>query len=515
MTMILSELLRAQPSSLPAIRAAGRSDLTYARLLALAERVDGELSAAGVPGGARIATVLRNGPEAASAFIALACRGAVAPLNPALTEAELAYVLGDLKPRLLVAGAETGPAVAAAAQSLGIPVARLTADESQPAGWFGIEGLGHGADTATPVAINPGDEILLLHTSGTTAKPKLVPITQGAFCASAQNVAATLELTAADISLNVMPLFHVHGLVASLVAQLSVGGSVWCSPGFSALHFQRWLEESGATWYSAVPSMHQAIVKRAGYAHNGAPRHSLRLIRSCSAPLMDQTWRDLERVFQVPVVQAYGMTEAAHQVSSTRPGETATAIGTVGRSSGPEIRIVDGDGRELPLLSEGEVALRGDTLLTGYLSPPGANECAFRNGFFLTGDIGLIDSQGNLKLTGRRKEMINCGGEKLSPYEIEEALAALAGVQQAVVFAVPHPSLGEEPCAALAAEAGSHVDVAQIRAALKQRLSLRKVPRRYWVVDAIPSGPTGKLQRSRMADLLASAGVAPLDSGSE
>lgn len=508
--MTLGELLGEQPADALALLTPGRAGMNFRGLLSVAAMADRDLAAAGIGRRARIATVLRNGPEAACSFLALGCRGAVAPLNPGLTKAEIAFALGDVGPSLLLTDAEPDSPAWNAARELGMPVAQLAGDASQPAGWFRIRGLPAGSIPPSNAAVEPGDELLLLHTSGTTARPKLVPITQSAFCLSAQSVAASLNLSARDVSLNVMPLFHVHGLVASLAASLSAGGGVWCSPGFSALHFRRWLEESGATWYSAVPSMHQAVLNRAMRGDDALPAHNLRLIRSCSAPLMEATWRELESVFRAPVVQAYGMTEAAHQVSSTRPDSPLGPLSGVGQSRDLEVRILDENGIVMPPGCEGEVALAGPTILKGYLSPPGADLPSFRDGFFLTGDIGRIDRSGNLHLTGRRKEMINCGGEKISPYEIEEALLAQPGVQQSLAFPAPHPVLGEEPAAAIVCAPGGEVNLAEIRAALASRLSARKRPRRYWVLASIPVGPTGKPQRARMAELLAAAGIEPV-----
>lgn len=500
--MILLDILTRQNPASHAILSAGRTPLQFGELLRLATTVRDSLASAGIPSGARVATALRNGPEAASAFLALGCRGPVAPLNPALTEAEFNYALEDLAPALLIVDDDNNTACVEAARKLNIPVAALKRELDQPAGWFCLGGL---PIAAGPSGAAPADngELLLLHTSGTTARPKLVPITQAAFCRSAHSVAASLMLSPADVGLNVMPLFHVHGLVACLAAPLSVGGAVWCTPGFSALHFLRWLEPSKATWYSAVPSMHQSVLARMR-SGKGELSHGLRLIRSCSAPLADSTWCELEERFGVPVVQAYGMTEAAHQVSSSAVGQSAIERGTVGRSTGPQILVVDEAGSPMANGSSGEVALRGATIIKAYLSPAGANETAFRNGLFLTGDLGSIDSNGNLRLEGRRKEMINCGGEKISPYEIEAALSELPFVEQSVAFPVPHPALGEEPGVALVCSPEYRLNVPELRATLSRRLSARKVPRRYWVVDKIPAGPTGKLQRARMAQILES-----------
>jgi acyl-CoA synthetase (AMP-forming)/AMP-acid ligase II len=349
---------------------------------------------------------------------------------------------------------------------------------------------------STDSAAEAGDIALYLHTSGTTARPKLVPILHSALVASAEGVRRSLALNEQDCGLSIMPLFHVHGLIAGIMAPLLAGGRVWCAEGFQAGRFHDWLVESRATWYTAVPTMHQAILLR----RPREPRtHYLRCIRSCSAPLAESVWLDLRKVFGVPVVQAYGMTEAAHQISSTTLADQAAEIGSVGCSTGPEIAVMNRAGELLPSAATGEVVLRGGAVLAGYASPPGANATAFTNGWFRTGDQGYIDAQGNLRLTGRLKELINRGGEKISPYEIEEVILRHAEIEQAVAFAIPDGLLGEAVGAAVVAKPDANVTPAQVRAWCRGSLAQFKVPRDVMVVDSLPRGSTGKFQRIGMA----------------
>jgi acyl-CoA synthetase (AMP-forming)/AMP-acid ligase II len=356
---------------------------------------------------------------------------------------------------------------------------------------------------ALPPAPGPDDIALLLHTSGTTARPKLVPLTQRNLTLSARGVADSLGLSPADACLSIMPIFHVHGLVAGLLASLAAGATVCLAPGFKATAFFSWLDSSQATWYTAVPTMHQAILARARHNRDALDRHKLRFIRSCSSTLYSSVWEELRSVFGVPVLNAYGMTEAAHQISSVRlPGSSCA---TVGLGSGPEIRIMDVEGKLLPPGHVGEVVLRGEQIMSGYLRPEGVNESAFRNGWFRTGDEGLQNSDGSLCLTGRLKEMINRGGEKVSPYEVEETLLLHPAVAQAIAFAWPDAMWGETVAAAVVIQEGCRVQKRDLLRLAGQHLARHKLPQRLFFVAEIPRGATGKLQRIGMAERLGGA----------
>jgi len=334
----------------------------------------------------------------------------VTPLNPAYTVHEVTFALSDLGAAAVVASPDQAEAASAAAR-LGLPVIRLRAGAGPVSGWYELEsdipestaGRREGAPT-------PDDIALLLHTSGTTSWPKLVPLTHRNLCLSA--VAETLRLVPGDWCLSVMPFFHIHGLVAGLLASLSAGACVLCPPGFQATSFLSWLQCSQATWYTAVPTMHQAILARARRHADALARHKLRVIRSSSSPLYPGVWEQIQTVFGVPVLNSYGMTEAGHQISSVRLDGGSGSRTTVGLSSGPEIAIMDSHGRLLPPGETGEVVLRGAQITSGYLKPREANALAFQDNWFRTGDEGLLDSRGELVLTGRIKEVINSGGEK-------------------------------------------------------------------------------------------------------
>ncbi len=328
-----------------------------------------------------------------------------------------------------------------------------------------------------------------------------MPLTQANVAKSADNIATTLEFTAADRGLNVMPLFHIHGLIAGLLAPLSRGGSVYCTPGFNALKFFAAMEDSKPSWYTAVPTMHQAILTRAGHNKDVIARHPLRFIRSSSSSLPPQVITELEATFHAPVIEAYGMTEAAHQMASN-PLHGVRKPGSVGIAAGPEVAIMDEAGNLLGAEKIGEIVIRGENVTAGYENNPRANAEAFTKGWFRTGDQGVIDAGGYVSLTGRLKEIINRGGEKISPREVDEALMDHPAILQVVTFAVPHDKLGEDVAAAVVLREGENATEQELRAFLSERIAAFKTPRKILFLTEIPKGATGKLQRIGLAEKL-------------
>jgi acyl-CoA synthetase (AMP-forming)/AMP-acid ligase II len=417
--------------------------------------------------------------------------GCAAPLNPKYREDEFRFYLDDLHASALVTFEGASPEAHAAAQEGTIPITvrseGLTIDFVAP---FVGE-----SSTARP---STDDHALVLHTSGTTSRPKIVPLRQRNLARSARNIASSLELTAADRSLNVMPLFHIHGMMAGLLAPLSAGGSVVCTPGFDAFAFHRWVDELHPSYYSAVPTMHQMVLARAP-----APRPtSLRFVRSSSAALPEPVSEGLRGLFDVPIIEAYGMTEASHQMTSNPLPPEQAKPGSVGVARGIEVAILDEENNALPAGVRGEVSVRGDTIVDGYENNPSANASAFTAGWFRTGDEGMLDEDGFLFLTGRLKEQINRGGEKISPIEIDEVLLRHPAVAEAVCFAIPHDKLGEEVGAAVVLAEGKEATELELRAYLGEKLAAFKVPRRIVFVDEIPKGATGKIQRIGLAEKL-------------
>ena len=493
------------PDGAPAIEAAdGRAPLSRAALRDLVRDAGAALAARGVGRGDRVAIALPNGPEAATAFLASASAAVAAPLNPAFTAGEFAFYLDDLRARavVLAAGAESPAREAAAAR--GLPVLELAADAAT-AGRFALSGPAAGPPAA-PEPPAPDDTALVLHTSGTTSRPKIVPLAHANLAASARNIGAALALRPDDRCLNVMPLFHIHGLVAAVLSSVAGGGAVVCAPGFNALRFFAWLEACRPSWYTAVPTMHQAILARAPRNAAAAARAKLRFVRSSSAALPPQAMAALEETFGAPVVESYGMTEACHQMTSNPLPPAARKPGSVGVAAGPEVAVAREDGAPAAPGEEGEVMVRGANVTPGYENDPRANAEAFRGGWLRTGDLGRLDSDGYLTITGRLKEIINRGGEKVSPREVDETLLDHPGVAQAVAFALPHATLGEEVAAAVVPREPGAVDARALREFAAARLAAFKVPRRVVLVDEIPKGPTGKVQRIGLARAL---GLAP------
>jgi acyl-CoA synthetase (AMP-forming)/AMP-acid ligase II len=496
--MRILDLLKRGDVHAPAIGAPGREPLTYGGLREHAEETIASLEALGIRSNDSVAIVLPNGPAMAAAFVSIACGAATAPLNPAYRADEFRFYLDDLKAKLLLVERGSESPARQVAVELGIAVAEVDERPDGPAGRFRLDVTRR----ETGASAKPDDVALVLHTSGTTSRPKIVPLTHENVCASALHVARSLSLTPEDRCLNVMPLFHIHGLIAAVLASLSAGGSVVCSPGFNALKFFAWMDEVRPTWYTAVPTMHQAILARAERNRDIIERNRLRFLRSSSASLPPQVMAELEQTFDAPVIEAYGMTEAAHQMASNPLPPRPRKPGSVGVAAGPDVAIMDEAGRLLSQGEVGEVVIRGPNVTRGYQNNPQANESAFASGWFRTGDQGVLDEEGYLRLTGRLKEIINRGGEKISPREVDEILLDHPKVAQAVTFAIPHDKLGEEVGAALILKEGTQATESEIREFASKRLADFKVPRRVLFLQEIPKGPTGKLQRIGLAQKL-------------
>ncbi len=482
--------------------------LDHSSLSAEVDRLSESLRGAGIGPGDRVAIVLPNGPEMALALLAVMSSACAAPLNPKYTADELAFYLGDLEPAALLTLEGHSPEGASAASDMlsiriagrGLRLDMLTDGAAGP-GARAAAGRSPGPNAAS--SPGPEDEALVLHTSGTTSRPKLVPLLQRNLAASARNIASSLELGPPDRSLNVMPLFHIHGIMAGLLAPLFAGGSVVATPGFDAFAFGRWLEELQPTYYSAVPTMHHLVLARTRRREHC----TLRFVRSSSSALARPLYEGLRELFGVPVIEAYGMTEASHQMTTNPLPPREAKPGSVGLPAGIEVAIAATTADALLAPStRGEVVVRGPTVIDGYADNPEANATAFFDGWFRTGDEGYLDAGGYLFLTGRIKEQINRGGEKISPLEVEEALLGHPSVSEAAVFAIPDPRLGEEVGAVVVPAGEPAPTEAELREYLRARLAAFKVPRTIVVRTEIPKGPTGKVQRVGMAQRL---GICP------
>lgn len=501
----LAQLLEAQKGDLNAIGAPGRDWLSYDGLRELADTTRESLRNAGIGAKDRVAIVLPNGPEMAAAFVTIAQAATTAPLNPAYREDEYAFYLEDLRAKAIVlAEGYNGPALAAA-NRFDLSILRLRFDPESPAGTFTLHLEGLPETTAPDEDPGPDDVALILHTSGTTSRPKIVPLLQSNLAASAQNIRASLDLTEVDRCLNVMPLFHIHGLIAAVTATLASGASVSCAPGFDALRFFGWMRDVRPTWYTAVPTMHQAILARAGRNSDVIAEVPLRFLRSSSASLPAQVMGELATTFGAPVIEGYGMTEATHQMASNPLPPRQQKPGSVGVEAGPLVRIAH-ETEDRLIDSIGEVVISGPNVTPGYEGNPEANAKSFFQAdgkrWFRTGDQGVFDAEGYLSLTGRLKEIINRGGEKISPLEVDGVLMDHPAIQQVVTFALPHPKLGEDVAAAVVLREGHDATERDIRDFAAERLADFKVPRKVVILEEIPKGATGKMQRIGLAEKL-------------
>jgi oxalate---CoA ligase len=466
---------------------------TYARLREQVEALVDQLRRGGIRPGDVVSIVLPNGLEYLATFLAVTwARATAAPLNPAYKAEEFRFYMEDAGAKVVVVPPGDHPARAAAGQ-LKLPVWEVRLDHK---GQVVLERPAGGPAVSEDADPPRGDDVaLFLHTSGTTSRPKGVPLTHSNLWTSLGNIVATYALGPDDASLIAMPLFHVHGLLGATLSTLHRGGTAIVPQRFSAASFWNHAREHGATWYSAVPTIHQILLARAD--QDGAPKSGLRFIRSCSAALAPSVFSQLEARFGAPVLEAYGMTEAAHQMASNPLPPGARKPGSVGPGTGVEIAILNEQGSAMPAGALGEVSIRGKNVMQGYRNNPEANAQAFASGFFRTGDQGLLDANGYLTLTGRIKELINRGGEKISPLEVDGVLVEHPGVSEAVCFAVPDPKYGEEVHAAVVLKAPA--TESEIVAFCRQRLADFKVPKRIHITDSLPRTATGKIQRRHVA----------------
>ncbi|HEY1515643.1 MAG TPA: AMP-binding protein [Solirubrobacteraceae bacterium] len=485
---VLFDLIR--PSRAPALVCPdGGLTFTHEDVASLVTELAGRLATAGVGRGDGVAIVLPNGPEIVLCLFAIGLLGAVAgPLNPDYTEAEFRFYLSDLAPRFVIAGSEPPPPLIVAADDISVIEATAARSDAHPT--FRL----NGRELSTVASFDrggPEDAALLLHTSGTTSRPKQVPLLQRNLTAQAVSIATHYALSESDVSFCAMPLFHVHGLVASTLAQIAAGGRVVIPRRLVPGRFWDQAREHGMTWYSASPTPHQKLIARLD-----EPPPTMRFVRSCSSALSAQMMRDAEARLGVPMVEAYGMTENTHQMTSNPLPPAERRPGSVGVSAGASVRIVDDAGRDVPAGEPGEVAIRGPGLTPGYLNNEKANAESFFDGWFRTGDVGVLHD-GYLELKGRRKEMINRGGENISPYEVEAVLVSHPLVTEAVAFSIPDAKYGERVAAAVVLD--GEVSTDELRRHARESLAAFKVPDEIYPLAEIPKTPTGKVQRSRMA----------------
>ena len=504
----LAEQIARRPGA-PALLSLDREPLSYEALGRLVEATQARLNEIGIGRNDRVAVVLPGGAANAAACLSISAAATCAPLNPDYTTAELEYFLSALRIRLVVTDATGSSPIREAARRLELPVLPTAIAAEGPTGAFALGALEGSLPSGRPELgpAMPADIALVLHTSGSTSLPKIVPLSHRQILASARNVARSLELGEDDRCLNAMPLFHVGALVDLLLAPLSVGGSVIVASDPSSKSFFAVLDELSPSWYQGVPTMLRDLTDRAAREQRAGGPSSLRLIRSVSAPLPTATLEEVEASFGVPVIEIYGMTETAGLITSNPLPPGSRKPGSVGVAAGPEISILDEAGNAVGAGLPGEVVVRGETVMAGYEGDAALNEKAFIGAWLRTGDEGCLDDEGYLRLTGRIKEIINRGGEKIAPREIDELALSHEKVAEAAAFALPHESLGEEVALAVVPRAGETIDEHELIDFLSERLAYFKVPRVVFLRDDLPRGGSGKLQRHRLAEAYGAPGA--------
>jgi acyl-CoA synthetase (AMP-forming)/AMP-acid ligase II len=481
-----------------AIAAPNKASLTYKQLRQNAIAASAKLNRLGIGRGDRVAIAIPNSPEMVVTFLATTICTTAAPLNPKYKQEEFSFYYQDTNAAaLIVLGDGIEAALAAATPEM--TIIRATPEDD---GTLSFEKIGGAERPSRTEEIAQADDIaMILHTSGTTSRPKRVPIRHRNLVASAGNIINAYQLSASDRTLCLMPLFHIHGLVGCQLSTFASGGTLVCPDGFNALEFWKLVETYKPTWYSAAPTMHQAILARASRNTEIVKANSMRFIRSSSAPLPPVIIEKMEATLNAPVLESYSMTEAAHLMSTNPLPPKTRKPGTVGYGFGVEVAIVDEAGKLLEKGQLGEVVVKGANVVDGYENNPEANAKAFTNGWFRTGDQGILDADGYLRLTGRLKELINRGGEKISPLEVDDVLLRHPAVAEAIAFAVPHKMLGEDIHAALVLKDKSVSEI-DLKAHCATSLAEFKIPRQFHIVDELPRGATGKLQRINLAKLL-------------
>lgn len=511
----LASVLRHHASHQPdamALLGEDQHAMRYSDLWQQVQRIGCQLQSSGITPAARVAMALPNGPEMAVALLGTASYATCVPLSAVYQHPECRHYLESTRAQaLIIQKGAFNPAYAVASE-LGLSIFEIDLSPADVASRFtrmGAEKIGE-ISRMDPVESGASDIALMLHTSGTTAHPKRVPLSHAALMASARNIVRHLQLTPADRCLNVMALFHSHGIVGALLSSIVAGGSVVCTRRFDENKFFDLVAQFQPTWYSATPTIHQAVLEHEDVYRRAAPTHRFRFVRSSSAPLSPGVLQRLADMVRAPVIESYGMTEWSQMASTPLSG--VTKPGSVGVASGVEIGVLGKDG-SLAQVGAGDVVVRGTVLANGYEGDPITTEQSFRDGWFLTGDQGRIDADGYLFLTGRSKEVINRGGEKIAPREIDEALLEHPDVLEATAFAAPHHSLGEDVVAAVVLRKNATLQEEALRNFLFDRLANFKIPSNILFVADIPKSAAGKVQRiglyEQLSHLIEKPFVAP------
>jgi acyl-CoA synthetase (AMP-forming)/AMP-acid ligase II len=501
---LLGAAARRHPQALALIVTADRISITYRDLARLVDDIARQLTQGGLRAGDRVALRAYSNAEFVVGLLAASRAGLVVVLlDPALPAAEqharvtaagarVVLVDGDAPDKTRESGLPCWPISVSLQPDAGSTAGHVDAT-SAPATAY-----------ATPAGLQ-SDDALIMFTGGTTGSPKMVPWTHGNIASSVHDVIATYGLGPDDATVAVMPLFHGHGLIAALLSSLASGGTVLLPARgrFSAHTFADDVQAAGATWFTAVPTIHQILLQRAGLPgadQAGDQPARLRFIRSCSAALSPETAQALQTEFAAPVLGAYGMTESTHQVTSTSANQGQLTAGLVGRSSGAQIQIVGDDDRPRPPNAVGEIWVRGRTVVRGYLDNPTATAHTFTDGWLHTGDLGSLSTDGELTLRGRIKELISRGGEKISPERVEGVLAGHPNVVEAVVFGVPDALYGETVAAVIVPDQSATPTTAELAEFCRERLAAFEVPGTITVTNELPHTAKGSIDRRAVAE---------------
>lgn len=498
----VENLLKAQAESQPNksfLFSRNCESLTYAQAYEHCQKAADVLYSLGIRANDRVAMIMPTTPETKLAFLALTMVATCAPMNPSYRHSEFDFFFTDLNVKALFTFAGFDTVARQVAMEKQIPIIEITPDITRPTGMFNFVGIDWTEQRGEYAQLE--DVAMVLHTSGTTSRPKIVPLTHRNIYLAGWNTTQTLELTAQDRTLNVLPLFHVHGLIGVLFTTLVHGGTIICTNGFEADAFFEYLRDTYPTWFTAGPTVHQAILERSHLYPDAIKNHTLKFIRSASASLSPTVLNAIESTFRVPLIESYGLSEASHILSNPMPPR-ARKIGSVGIPAGTEVAIMDENGNILPAGQTGEIVARGPNVTKGYADNPEANASAFKNGWFRTGDQAYTDADGYFFITGRIKEIINRAGEKVSPKELDELLITHECIAEAAAFAMPHELLGEDVAVVIVRKEGKPLTAIDVKAFVAQHFAHYKVPGRVVFVTEIPKGPTGKVQRRLLPTLL-------------
>ncbi|KAL8928354.1 MAG: hypothetical protein Q9172_000946 [Xanthocarpia lactea] len=465
-----------------------------------------KLARLGIAPKSAVSIALPNSYEFIVAFLATTRQRAIAaPLNPAYKQDEFEFYIDDLHSAVVLVPRDSHrqnePAVRAARKHQAA-IAECFWDGREVVLDLKDPGKLANKQQKDLCEARPDDIALVLHTSGTTGRPKAVPLTHLNLTTTMKNIKATYQLCPNDRTYLVMPLFHVHGLLAGFLAPLHSGGSVIAPLRFSASEFWSDFTTYQANWYTAVPTIHQILLRNP--PPNKVPE--IRFIRSCSSPLSPQTFHDLEKAFHAPVLEAYAMTEGAHQMTSNPLPPLKRYPGSVGIGWGVDVKILDQGGNEVPQGSVGEICIRGENVTKGYLNNPEANRTSFTaEGFFRTGDQAIQDKNGYIFITGRIKELINKGGEKISPVEIDNVIAQHPAVAEAVTFAISDDMYGQDVGVAVVLQEGAQVSKDELRQWMATKMAKFKVAKQIYFTKVMPKTATGKVQRKKVAEAMLAA----------